>query len=51
MPRSAWSVRLAQVNAGAEGQGDDGDGGQVGAVADAGAQRRVQDLVRRSPGR
>ena len=47
MPRSAVSVRLAQVNTGPEREGDDGDGDQVGGVGDPGAQRRVEDARRR----
>ena len=42
MPRSAWSVRLSQVNADAEGERDDRDADQVGAVGDPVAQRRVR---------
>ena len=49
MPRSAWSVRLSQVKPAPSASASVGDAGEVGRLADAGAQRRVQDLVRRWP--
>ena len=51
MPRSAKSIRRDGGQAGAQREGDDGDAGQVGVLADPGAQRRVQDLRRRVAGR
>ena len=51
MPRSAKSIRLTAVRRAADGEGDDGDAGQVGVLADPGPQRRVQDLLRPWPGR
>ena len=45
MPRSAWSVRLTQVNPTPSASGDDGDRDQVGRVRDPGAQRPVGDVV------
>ena len=50
MPCSAKSIRDTAVSPAPSDEGDDGDAGQVGVLADPGAQRRVQDLARRWPG-